>query len=131
MTTDKEYHSTYRFFFAIDFFRKKNESLFFRSFYPMPAKAAQPKKPAKDSAGASGGGKAKKKKWSKGKVRDKLNNMVRFIPNFPFVFFSTSLSSIFRSYSIKQPMINVSKIYHNINLLHRPLYVNVLKFEVH
>lgn len=25
-----------------------------------------------------GGGKAKKKKWSKGKVRDKLNNMVLF-----------------------------------------------------
>lgn len=25
-----------------------------------------------------GGGKAKKKKWSKGKVRDKLNNMVYF-----------------------------------------------------
>jgi small subunit ribosomal protein S25e len=44
----------------------------------MPAKAAQPKKPAKDSAGSSGGGKAKKKKWSKGKVRDKLNNMVLF-----------------------------------------------------
>ena len=48
----------------------------------MPAKAAQPKKPAKDSAGGSGGGKAKKKKWSKGKVRDKLNNMVRFILSF-------------------------------------------------
>jgi hypothetical protein len=28
-------------------------------------------------------------------------------------------------------MTNVSKIYHNINLLHRQLYVNVLKFEVH
>merc|ERR1712150_2833 len=26
----------------------------------------------------SGGGKAKKKKWSKGKVRDKLNNLVLF-----------------------------------------------------
>ena len=44
----------------------------------MPAKAAaQPKKAAKEAAGGSGGGKAKKKKWSKGKVRDKLNNMVR------------------------------------------------------
>lgn len=43
----------------------------------MPAKAAaQPKKGAKEAA-ASSGGKAKKKKWSKGKVRDKLNNMVR------------------------------------------------------
>ena len=43
----------------------------------MPAKAAaQPKKAAKEAAGGSGG-KAKKKKWSKGKVRDKLNNMVR------------------------------------------------------
>merc|ERR1711931_12370 len=37
-------------------------------------KAAAPKKP-KDGAG---GGKAKKKKWSKGKVRDKLNNLVLF-----------------------------------------------------
>merc|ERR1712078_395043 len=36
-----------------------------------PAKA--PKK--KDGAG---GGKAKKKKWSKGKVRDKLNNLILF-----------------------------------------------------
>ncbi|XP_038065926.1 40S ribosomal protein S25-like [Patiria miniata] len=26
----------------------------------------------------SGGGKAKKKKWSKGKVRDKLNNLIMF-----------------------------------------------------
>merc|ERR1712221_43589 len=26
----------------------------------------------------SGGGKAKKKKWSKGKVRDKLNNLILF-----------------------------------------------------
>lgn len=44
----------------------------------MPAKAAQPKKKEKEAAGgSSGGGKAKKKKWSKGKVRDKLNNMVR------------------------------------------------------
>nr|ACD88890.1 small subunit ribosomal protein 25 [Caenorhabditis brenneri] len=33
--------------------------------------------PAKKKEG-SGGGKAKKKKWSKGKVRDKLNNMVLF-----------------------------------------------------
>ena len=50
----------------------------FRSvFLIMPAKAAaQPKKAAKEAAGGSGG-KAKKKKWSKGKVRDKLNNMVR------------------------------------------------------
>merc|ERR1712007_51203 len=35
---------------------------------------AAPKKP-KD---ASSGGKAKKKKWSKGKVRDKLNSLVLF-----------------------------------------------------
>jgi len=33
--------------------------------------------PAKKKEGG-GGGKAKKKKWSKGKVRDKLNNMVLF-----------------------------------------------------
>lgn len=37
-----------------------------------PSKAA----PAKKKEG--GGGKAKKKKWSKGKVRDKLNNLVLF-----------------------------------------------------
>ncbi|XP_041373778.1 40S ribosomal protein S25-like [Gigantopelta aegis] len=35
-----------------------------------------PAKPKKD--GGSGGGKAKKKKWSKGKVRDKLNNLILF-----------------------------------------------------
>ncbi|XP_013412317.1 40S ribosomal protein S25-like [Lingula anatina] len=35
------------------------------------------KAPAKKKEG-SGGGKAKKKKWSKGKVRDKLNNLVLF-----------------------------------------------------
>jgi small subunit ribosomal protein S25e len=47
----------------------------------MPAKAAPIKKKDKVPAAAasSGGGKAKKKKWSKGKVRDKLNNMVRFL----------------------------------------------------
>ena len=43
----------------------------------MPAKA-QPKKTEKEASGGSSGGKAKKKKWSKGKVRDKLNNMVLF-----------------------------------------------------
>merc|ERR1712033_25161 len=37
-----------------------------------PAKA-----PAKKKEGG-GGGKAKKKKWSKGKVRDKLNNLILF-----------------------------------------------------
>ncbi|KAI8827061.1 component of cytosolic 80S ribosome and 40S small subunit [Fimicolochytrium jonesii] len=36
------------------------------------AKAAAPAKPT------SGGGKAKKKKWSKGKVKDKANNAVVF-----------------------------------------------------
>merc|ERR1712138_101546 len=35
-----------------------------------PAKSQKPK--------PSGGGKAKKKKWSKGKVRDKLNNLILF-----------------------------------------------------
>eukprot|EP00004_Rigifila_ramosa_P019160 TRINITY_DN483_c0_g1_i1.p3 TRINITY_DN483_c0_g1~~TRINITY_DN483_c0_g1_i1.p3 ORF type:complete len:127 (+),score=37.01 TRINITY_DN483_c0_g1_i1:36-383(+) len=34
-------------------------------------------KTAKQSS-SSGGGKAKKKKWSKGKVREKLNNLVWF-----------------------------------------------------
>ncbi|XP_065182649.1 small ribosomal subunit protein eS25-like [Sycon ciliatum] len=45
-----------------------------------------PKQPAKGSktpaksqkAKPTGSGKAKKKKWSKGKVRDKLNNLVLF-----------------------------------------------------
>merc|ERR1712033_78860 len=36
-----------------------------------PAKAPKKKE-------GSGGGKAKKKKWSKGKTRDKLNNLVLF-----------------------------------------------------
>merc|ERR1712119_197047 len=40
-------------------------------------KAAPLKAPAKKKEGG-GGGKAKKKKWSKGKVRDKLNNLVLF-----------------------------------------------------
>ncbi len=48
----------------------------------MPAKAAAPKKKEKEATASSSGGKAKKKKWSKGKVRDKLNNMVSFTPNF-------------------------------------------------
>merc|ERR1719193_2085085 len=36
------------------------------------------KKPQKSAKPAGSGGKAKKKKWSKGKVRDKLNNLVLF-----------------------------------------------------
>ncbi|CAD5119175.1 DgyrCDS7813 [Dimorphilus gyrociliatus] len=48
----------------------------------MPPKKADPKgkgkaAPAKKKEGSSGG-KAKKKKWSKGKVRDKLDNLVLF-----------------------------------------------------
>ncbi|XP_058451961.1 small ribosomal subunit protein eS25 [Malaya genurostris] len=39
--------------------------------------AKQPQKTQKKKEGSSGG-KAKKKKWSKGKVRDKLNNQVLF-----------------------------------------------------
>lgn len=49
---------------------------------PKTAKKADPKggkaAPAKKKEGGGGGGKAKKKKWSKGKVRDKLQNMVLF-----------------------------------------------------
>ena len=41
------------------------------------AKAPQKSKEAKAKA-ASGGGKKSKKKWSKGKVRDKLQNMCLF-----------------------------------------------------
>ncbi|ODN02986.1 40S ribosomal protein S25 [Orchesella cincta] len=37
-----------------------------------------PAKAPKKKEGGSGGGKAKKKKWSKGKVRDKLNNLILF-----------------------------------------------------
>ncbi|XP_050416226.1 40S ribosomal protein S25 [Patella vulgata] len=48
----------------------------------MGAKKQDPKAGAKKSsapkAKKEGGGKAKKKKWSKGKVRDKLNNLVLF-----------------------------------------------------
>jgi small subunit ribosomal protein S25e len=61
----------------------------------MPAKAAQPKKKEKEAAASSsGGGKAKKKKWSKGKVRDKLNNMVRF--SLPFVLLSSMCLGLIR-----------------------------------
>merc|ERR1712090_86120 len=57
--------------------------LFFAGFFSMPPKKADPKggkggaAPKKKKEGGSGG-KAKKKKWSKGKVRDKLNNLVLF-----------------------------------------------------
>ncbi|XP_060607254.1 small ribosomal subunit protein eS25-like [Ruditapes philippinarum] len=48
----------------------------------MGAKKPDPKGGAKGKAAPAkkkeGGGKAKKKKWSKGKVRDKLNNLVLF-----------------------------------------------------
>merc|ERR1711993_118546 len=42
---------------------------------PKGGKSAPAKK---KKEGGSSGGKAKKKKWSKGKVRDKLNNLVLF-----------------------------------------------------
>ncbi|KAL5020031.1 hypothetical protein ScPMuIL_002923 [Solemya velum] len=41
-------------------------------------KGGKSKQPAKQKKESGGGGKAKKKKWSKGKVRDKLNNLVLF-----------------------------------------------------
>ncbi|GAB6028407.1 40S ribosomal protein S25 [Chamberlinius hualienensis] len=51
----------------------------------MPPKKDDKKKDGKGGAAKAvkqkkegGGGKAKKKKWSKGKVRDKLNNLVLF-----------------------------------------------------
>ncbi|XP_039259620.1 small ribosomal subunit protein eS25-like [Styela clava] len=43
-----------------------------------PKKDQKGGKPTQKSAKPSGSGKAKKKKWSKGKVRDKLNNLVLF-----------------------------------------------------
>jgi ribosomal protein S25 len=75
----------------------------------MPAKAAIPKKKEKE-ASASSGGKAKKKKWSKGKVRDKLNNMVSLALHFISIIQKTPH---FRFYSTL--MTNVSKICHNTN----------------
>eukprot|EP01004_Peranema_trichophorum_P000629 NODE_10699_length_497_cov_231.786096_g10048_i0.p1 GENE.NODE_10699_length_497_cov_231.786096_g10048_i0~~NODE_10699_length_497_cov_231.786096_g10048_i0.p1 ORF type:complete len:126 (+),score=44.73 NODE_10699_length_497_cov_231.786096_g10048_i0:60-437(+) len=39
-------------------------------------KDAKSAKPSKGKEGGASGGKAKKKKWSKGKVREKLNNLV-------------------------------------------------------
>merc|ERR1712110_1186274 len=55
--------------------------LLVRQNLKMPPKKADPKgkTPAKSQKPKpAGGGKAKKKKWSKGKVRDKLNNLVLF-----------------------------------------------------
>merc|ERR1711976_377373 len=56
--------------------------LFFVTPTSMPPKKGDSgkggKAPAKKKEGGSSGGKAKKKKWSKGKVRDKLNNLVLF-----------------------------------------------------
>merc|ERR1711922_9193 len=49
------------------------------SMPPKQQKGGTSKTPAKKpKEGGSGGGKAKKKKWSKGKVRDKMNNLVLF-----------------------------------------------------
>ena len=78
----------------------------------MPAKAAA-KKPEKKPSEGSSGSKAKKKKWSKGKVRDKLNNMVRFLPFPPLPISYLFQFDLSRSYSTKPPTINVSKICHN------------------
>nr|CAL69114.1 TPA: putative 40S ribosomal protein S25 isoform 1 [Spadella cephaloptera] len=44
----------------------------------MPPKKDAGKAQAKKPKEGGSGGKAKKKKWSKGKVRDKLNNLVLF-----------------------------------------------------
>merc|ERR1711893_237861 len=56
--------------------------LFFVSPTSMPPKKGDSgkggKAPAKKKKEGGSGGKAKKKKWSKGKVRDKLNNLVLF-----------------------------------------------------
>ena len=48
----------------------------------MPAKAPVSKQKKSQAIAAASGAKAKKKKWSKGKVRDKLNNMVRILSFF-------------------------------------------------
>ena len=50
----------------------------FVSQQPPKDNKKKPEKAPKKKEGGSSGGKAKKKKWSKGKVRDKLNNLVLF-----------------------------------------------------
>ena len=52
-----------------------------------------PKKPQKAGASSSGG-KAKKKKWSKGKNRDKLNNAI-FFDEETYTKFKKEVRSIF------------------------------------
>eukprot|EP01061_Rhynchopus_euleeides_P023960 TRINITY_DN3877_c0_g3_i2.p2 TRINITY_DN3877_c0_g3~~TRINITY_DN3877_c0_g3_i2.p2 ORF type:complete len:113 (+),score=53.12 TRINITY_DN3877_c0_g3_i2:51-389(+) len=47
----------------------------------MPAKKAAPKAAQKSSKTNAKGGKAKKKKWSKGKTREMLNNAVMWDKN--------------------------------------------------
>merc|ERR1712002_1127332 len=49
-----------------------------QDYFKMPPKKDAGKAAAPKKKDASSGGKAKKKKWSKGKVRDKLNNLVLF-----------------------------------------------------
>merc|ERR1712032_94996 len=51
-----------------------------RGNHPTHASTMAPKKETKDkiSKAAAAGGKAKKKKWSKGKVKEKVNNLVLF-----------------------------------------------------
>merc|ERR1712180_191024 len=48
------------------------------NYLTMPPKKDAGKAVAKKPKDGASGGKAKKKKWSKGKVRDKLNNLVLF-----------------------------------------------------
>ena len=75
------------------------------------AKAPQKSKEAKAKA-ASGGGKKSKKKWSKGKSRDKLQNMCLFdkptydrvlkeVPNYKVLLYSYYRNnSVLKSYMI-------------------------------
>merc|ERR1712183_33710 len=55
-----------------------NKIFFFLNCLTMPPKKDAGKAAPAKKKDASSGGKAKKKKWSKGKVRDKLNNLVLF-----------------------------------------------------
>merc|ERR1712137_494982 len=64
--------ANFYYFTCLKFLKLK----FIRQKMP-PKKDAGKAAPKKPKDGASGG-KAKKKKWSKGKVRDKLNNLVLF-----------------------------------------------------
>merc|ERR1712189_47490 len=72
--------TTYLFKISLRLFKNfyKNLKSFVKNKRKMPPKKDAGKAAPAKKKDASSGGKAKKKKWSKGKVRDKLNNLVLF-----------------------------------------------------